>query len=73
MSGLVGIDRPEPLLEKPGERVINVDDLVEPRTEEIVLPAIPEVKGFYSPLAPANTAWCLFVLTPHIIILDFYK
>jgi hypothetical protein len=46
MSGLVGIDRAEPLLEKapvnrPAElrqRVIQVDDLVEARPEKIVLP-----------------------------------
>ena len=53
MSGLVGIDRAEPLLEKApvdrpaelGERVIRVDDLVEPRLEEIVLPAVPPLLG----------------------------
>ena len=44
---LVGIDRAEPLLEeapvdRPTElrqRVVHVDDLVEPRLEEIILPA----------------------------------
>ena len=53
MSGLVGIDRAEPLLEKAPvdrpaelrERVIHVDDLVEPRPEEIVLPAVPPLLG----------------------------
>ena len=53
MSGLVGIDRAEPLLEKapvdrPAElrqRVIHVDDLVEPGPEEIVLPAVPPLPG----------------------------
>jgi len=46
MAGLVGIDRAEPLLEKapvdrPAElrqRVVHVDDLVEPRLEEIFCP-----------------------------------
>jgi hypothetical protein len=49
MSGVVGIDRAEPLLEKApvdrsaelGERMVRVDDLVEPRPEQIVLPAVP--------------------------------
>ena len=49
MADLVGIDRAEPLLEKApvdrpaelGERVIEVDDLVEPRPEEIGLSAVP--------------------------------
>jgi hypothetical protein len=45
LSGLVGIDRAEPLLEKTpvdrpaelGERVVQVDDLVEPSPKKIVL------------------------------------
>jgi hypothetical protein len=49
MSGLVRIDRTEPTLEKPPvdgpgqfrQRVAHVDDLVEPRPEKIVLPALP--------------------------------
>ena len=53
MSGLVRIDRAKPLLEKApvdrpgelGERVIDVDDLVEPRPEEIVLSAVPPLLG----------------------------
>ena len=47
------IDRAEPLLEEapvdgPGQlrqRMITVDDLVEPRLEEIVLPAVPPLLG----------------------------
>ena len=53
MSGLVGIDRAEPPLEKapvdrPAElrqRVIEVDDLVEARPEKIVLPAVTPLPG----------------------------
>ena len=53
MSGLVGIDRAEPPLEKapvdrPAElrqRVIEVDDLVEARPEKIVLPAVSPLPG----------------------------
>jgi hypothetical protein len=53
MSDRVGIDRAEPLLEKapvdrPTElrqRVVPVDDLVEPRLEEIILPAVPPLLG----------------------------
>jgi hypothetical protein len=53
MPGLVRIDRAEPLLEKapvdrPTElrqRVIPVDDLIEPRPEEIVLSAVPPLPG----------------------------
>jgi hypothetical protein len=53
MSDLVGIDRAEPLLEeapvdRPTElrqRVVHVDDLVEPRLEEIILPAVPPLLG----------------------------
>ena len=53
MSDLIGIDRAEPPLEEApvdrptqlGERVISVDDLVEPRLEEIVLPAVPPLLG----------------------------
>src|SRR5271154_103651 len=53
MSALVGIDRAEPLLEeapvdRPTElhqRVVQVDDLVEPRLEEIILPAVPPLLG----------------------------
>ena len=53
MSGLVGIDRAEPPLEKapvdrPAElrqRVIQVDDLVEARPEKIVLPAVSPLPG----------------------------
>ena len=53
VSGLVGIDRAEPLLEKAPvdrptklrQRVIQVDDLVEPRPEKIVLPAVPPLPG----------------------------
>ena len=53
MSGLVRIDRAQPLLEEaPGnrpaelrQRVIDVDGLVEPRLEEIVLPAVPPPLG----------------------------
>jgi hypothetical protein len=53
VAGLVRIDRAEPRLEKapvdrPAElrqRVIEVDDLVEPRPEEIVLPAVPPLLG----------------------------
>ena len=53
MAGLVGIDRAEPLLEKLpvdhpaefGERVIQVDDLVEPGSEKIVLSAVPPLPG----------------------------
>jgi hypothetical protein len=53
VSGLVRIDRAEPLLEEaPGnrpaelrQRVIDVDDLVEPRLEEVVLPAVPPLLG----------------------------
>src|SRR5471030_540265 len=49
MSGLVRIDHTEPTLEKPPvdgpgqlrQRVALVDDLVEPRPEKIVLPALP--------------------------------
>ena len=48
-----GIDRAEPLLEeapvdRPTElrqRVVHVDDLVEPRLEEIILPAVPPLLG----------------------------
>ena len=48
MTGLVGIDRPEPLLQKPPvdgasqlrQRVAQVDDLVEPRPEQVVLSAL---------------------------------
>jgi hypothetical protein len=51
--GRRGSWRPEPLLEKApvdrpvelGERVIDVDDLVEPRSEEIVLPAVQPLPG----------------------------
>jgi hypothetical protein len=53
MSDLIGIDRAEPPLEEApvdrptqlGERVISVDDLVEPRLEEIVLPAVRPLLG----------------------------
>jgi hypothetical protein len=53
VSGLVRIDRAEPPLEKapvdrPAElrqRVIEVDDLVEPGLERIVLPAVPSLFG----------------------------
>ena len=53
VSGLVGIDRAEPPLEKaPGDRaaelgewVIRIDDLVEPGLEKIVLPAVPPLPG----------------------------
>ena len=53
MPDLVAIDRAEPPLEEApvdrptqlGERVITVDDLVEPRLEEIVLPAVPPLLG----------------------------
>ena len=53
MSGLVGIDRAEPLLEKapvdrPAElrqRVVRVDDLVETGLEQIVLPAVAPLPG----------------------------
>jgi hypothetical protein len=53
MSDLVGIDRAETLLEeapvdRPTElrqRVVHVDDLVEPRLEEIILPAVPPLLG----------------------------
>ena len=53
VSGLVGIDRAEPPLEKApvdrpaelGQRVIEVDDLVEPGLEQIVLPAVPPLPG----------------------------
>ena len=53
LSDLVGIDRAEPLLEeapvdRPTElhqRVVQVDDLVEPRLEEIILPAVPPLLG----------------------------
>jgi hypothetical protein len=53
VSSLVGIDRPEPILEeapvdrpaKLGQRVVHVDDLIEPRPEEIVLPAVPPLPG----------------------------
>jgi hypothetical protein len=53
MSDLVGIDRAETLLEEaPGnrptelrQRVVHVDDLVEPRLEEIILPAVPPLLG----------------------------
>ena len=53
MAGLVGIDRAEPLLEKAPvdraaelrQRVVHVDDLVEPRLEEIILPAVPPLLG----------------------------
>jgi hypothetical protein len=53
MSGLVGINRAEPLLEEVpvdrpaelGQRVVQVDDLIEPRTEEIVLPAVSPLLG----------------------------
>ena len=53
MSGLVGIDRAEPPLEKapvdrPAElrqRVIQVDDLVEAGPEKIVLPAVSPLPG----------------------------
>jgi len=53
MAGLVRIDHAEPLFEEApidrpaelGERVIHVDDLVEPRPEEIVLPAVPPLLG----------------------------
>jgi hypothetical protein len=53
MSDLVGIDRAEPLLEeapvdRPPElrqRVVQVDDLVEPRLEEIILPAVSPLLG----------------------------
>ena len=49
MARLVRIDRSEPLLEKPPvdrpaelrQRVAHVDDLVEPRPEQIVLSAVP--------------------------------
>ena len=49
MTGLVGIDRPEPLLKKPPvdgagelrERVAHVHDLIEPRPEQVVLSALP--------------------------------
>ena len=49
MAGFVRIDRAEPLLEEPPvddlaelrQRMSDVDDLVEPRPEEIVLPAVP--------------------------------
>jgi hypothetical protein len=49
MSSLVRIGRTEPTLEKPPvdspgqlrQRVAHVDDLVEPRSEKIVLPALP--------------------------------
>ena len=44
MAGFVGVDRAEPLLEDLAElcqRMSDVDDLVEPRPEEIVLPAVP--------------------------------
>src|ERR1700733_1968460 len=48
MTGLVGIDRPEPLLQKPPvdgasqlrQRGAQVDDLVEPRPEQVVLSAL---------------------------------
>src|SRR6185437_2796135 len=53
MSSLVRIDGAEPPLEKapvdrPAElrqRVLRVDDLVEPGLEEIVLPAVPPLPG----------------------------
>ena len=53
MSDFVGIDRAEPLLEeapldRPTElhqRVVQVDNLVEPRLEEIILPAVPPLLG----------------------------
>src|SRR3984957_3752310 len=49
LSSLVGIDRPKPILKeapvdrpaKLGQRVVHVDDLIEPRPEEIVLTAVP--------------------------------
>ena len=49
LTGLVRIDRPEPLLQKPPvdrrgqprQRVAQVDDLVEPGLEQIVLTALP--------------------------------
>ena len=53
MAGLVGIDRAKPLLEeapvdRPAElrqRVVQVDDLVEPRLKEVVLPAVSRSFG----------------------------
>ena len=53
MAGLVRIDHAEPLFEEApidrpaelGERVIHVDDLVEPGPEEIVLPAVSPLLG----------------------------
>ena len=53
VSGLVRIDRAEPPLEKAPvdrpaklrQRVIEVDDLVEPGPEKIVLPAVPPLPG----------------------------
>jgi hypothetical protein len=53
VAGLVRIDRAEPRLEKAPvdrpaklrQRVIEVDDLVEPGPEEIVLPAVPPLLG----------------------------
>jgi hypothetical protein len=53
MAGLVRIDHAEPLFEEApidrpaelGERVIHVDDLVEPRPEEIILPAVSPLLG----------------------------
>ena len=47
--GIIRVDRPEPLFEKAPvdrprelhERVIEVDDLVEPGPEEIALPRLP--------------------------------
>jgi hypothetical protein len=49
MAGFLGVDRAEPLLQEPPvddlaelrQRMSHVDDLVEPRPEEIVLPAVP--------------------------------
>src|SRR5271154_5875262 len=49
MAGFVGVDRAEPLLQEPPvddlaelrQRMSHVDDLVEPRPKEIVLPAVP--------------------------------
>jgi hypothetical protein len=53
VADLVGIDHAKPLLEEApvdpppqlGERVISVDDLVEPRLEEIAPPAVPPLLG----------------------------
>jgi len=53
VAGLVGIDRVEPLLEEApvdrpaelGQRGIDVDDLVEPCPEKIVLTAVPPLLG----------------------------